>query len=36
MFLAVPLMVVSMIVFSQFAATRPVALLMSAGGELRT
>jgi hypothetical protein len=34
MFLAVPLMVVSMIVFSQFEATRPVAVLMSADGEL--
>ena len=35
MFLAVPLMVVFMIVFSQFQATRPIALLMSADGELR-
>ena len=35
MFLAVPLMVVSMIVFSQFQATRPIAVLMSAEGELR-
>jgi AI-2 transport protein TqsA len=35
MFLAVPLMVVSMIVFSQFHATRPIAVLMSADGELR-
>jgi predicted PurR-regulated permease PerM len=35
MFLAVPLMVVLMIVFSQFKATRPAAVLMSADGELR-
>jgi AI-2 transport protein TqsA len=35
MFLAVPLMVVSMIVFSQFETTRPIAVLMSADGELR-
>ena len=35
MFLAVPLMVVSMIVFSQFGTTRPIAVLMSADGELR-
>jgi AI-2 transport protein TqsA len=35
MFLAVPLMVVFMIVLSQFAATRPIAVLMSSDGELR-
>jgi predicted PurR-regulated permease PerM len=36
MFLAVPLMVVLMIVFAQFESTRPIAILMSADGELRT
>jgi predicted PurR-regulated permease PerM len=36
LFLAVPLMVVAMIVCSQFDATRPIAILMSAHGELRT
>jgi AI-2 transport protein TqsA len=36
MFLAVPLMVVIMIVCSYFEATRPIAILMSANGELRT
>jgi predicted PurR-regulated permease PerM len=36
MFLAVPLMVVLMIVLSQFPATRPIAILMSADGEVRT
>lgn len=35
MFLAVPLMVVVMIVCSHFAATRPLAIIMSADGELR-
>ena len=34
MFLAVPLMVVLMIVFSQFEATRPIAILMSADWEV--
>jgi predicted PurR-regulated permease PerM len=36
MFLAVPMTVVLMIVCSHIAATRPIALLMSADGELRT
>jgi predicted PurR-regulated permease PerM len=36
MFLAVPLMVVAMIVFSHFESTRGIAVLMSADGELRT
>jgi AI-2 transport protein TqsA len=36
MFLAVPLMVVVMIVCSHIEATRPIAILMSANGELRT
>jgi predicted PurR-regulated permease PerM len=36
MFLAVPLMVVVMIVCSHFEATRPIAVVMSAEGELRT
>ena len=35
MFLAVPLMVVVMIVFSNFESTRPIAILMSASGELQ-
>jgi predicted PurR-regulated permease PerM len=35
MFLAVPLMVVIMIVCSNFPATRPIAILLSADGELR-
>jgi predicted PurR-regulated permease PerM len=35
MFLAVPLMVVVMIVCSNFTATRPIAILMSADGEVR-
>lgn len=36
MFLAVPLMVVIMIICSHITATRPVAVLMSANGELKT
>jgi predicted PurR-regulated permease PerM len=36
MFLAVPLMVVIMIVCSHFQATRPIAIIMSARGELPT
>ena len=36
MFLAVPLLVVTMIVCAHFEATRPVAILMSAEGEVRT
>lgn len=36
MFMAVPLMVVIMIVCSHVQATRPIAVLMSANGELRT
>jgi predicted PurR-regulated permease PerM len=35
MFLAVPLMVVVMIVCSHFAVTRPVAVLLSAQGQLK-
>jgi AI-2 transport protein TqsA len=36
MFLAVPLMVVTMIICSHFQATRPIAIIMSADGELRS
>jgi hypothetical protein len=36
MFLAVPMMVLVMIVCSQFASTRPIAILMSADGILRS
>ena len=35
MFLAVPIMVVVLIVCSHFEATRPIAVMMSAGGELK-
>ena len=36
MFMAVPIMVVVMIVCSHFEATRPIAIMMSANGEVRT